>query len=334
MEHDVRDVVRRQQERPAAQRGPGQHQHRAVWRHAQRSQGNADAYRPFQLYGDINVIDHTLYSNYHSWQNLVQPPDGQASASRPRTRSRRRWASAAASRAGSIQPPDLSRHPRLLVRRPRQRSPSHLQRRVQLELLPEVKTGVTNAILGNWQISGITPVRHRRAAAGHRRRRQLPHRRHRRAGRHAQQRRPSPGRTQIPAMPVLTCDPRGSGDVLARAECFAAPSPGQNGNFVWPEHRGPWYMQPRPVAVQELPDRRQQEGRSSGCRRTTSSTTRSGAGRRAEPEPRLRERRPDQRRTSGCCRPTTSTAGASSSWRSSSTSTARARRKVCSAIGL
>ena len=50
------------------------------------------------------------------------------------------------------------------------------------------------------------------------------------------------GSPSIPVMPVLTCDPRGSGDVLARAECFAAPSAGSNGNFVWPNIQGAWYV--------------------------------------------------------------------------------------------
>ena len=51
VEHDVRDVVRRQQERPAAQRRLGQHQHPAVRRRAQRRQRRMPA-RPFQLYND------------------------------------------------------------------------------------------------------------------------------------------------------------------------------------------------------------------------------------------------------------------------------------------
>ena len=41
-------------------------------------------------------------------------------------------------------------------------------------------------------------------------------------------------------MPVLSCDPRGSGDVLAKAECFAPPTwPAATGNYVWPNIEGP-----------------------------------------------------------------------------------------------
>ena len=50
------------------------------------------------------------------------------------------------------------------------------------------------------------------------------------------------GSPQIQVMPVLTCDPRGSGDVLAKPECFAAPAPGQNGNFIWPNIQGNSYV--------------------------------------------------------------------------------------------
>ena len=50
------------------------------------------------------------------------------------------------------------------------------------------------------------------------------------------------GSPSIPAMPVLTCDPRGSGDVLAVANCFKNPTPGNNGNFVWPNIEGPHYF--------------------------------------------------------------------------------------------
>jgi hypothetical protein len=42
-------------------------------------------------------------------------------------------------------------------------------------------------------------------------------------------------------MPLLTCDPRASGDLVANPECFSAPSPGQNGNFIWPAVVGSSY---------------------------------------------------------------------------------------------
>ena len=44
-------------------------------------------------------------------------------------------------------------------------------------------------------------------------------------------------------MPVLTCDPRQglSGDQVLNPSCFALPTPGSNGNYIFPSLRGPAY---------------------------------------------------------------------------------------------
>ena len=44
-------------------------------------------------------------------------------------------------------------------------------------------------------------------------------------------------------MPVLTCDPREglSGDQLLNPSCFALPAAGSNGNYIFPNLRGPAY---------------------------------------------------------------------------------------------
>ena len=114
-------VVCRQQERPAAERRPRQHQHRPVRRHAQRSQWQSDA-TGRSRYGDINVIEHRLYRTTTRGRTCSAGRE-RASASRPRTRSRRRSASAAASRAHHAA---AGRPSRLLVRRARQRSPTRV----------------------------------------------------------------------------------------------------------------------------------------------------------------------------------------------------------------
>lgn len=201
--------------------------------------GNADAYRPFQLYGDINVITHNLYSNYHSWQNLVSRQTGRVSFTAAYT-----FSKALGIRGGqqgrAIQPPDLSQIRQYsygVLGNDRR----HIFSVAYSWLLPEVKTGLTNAVLGNWQITGISqfvtgaPLQvvggdgnFRLDGTG--------------AGGVTLSSQAITGSPQIQAMPVLTCDPRGSGDVIARAECFAAPSPGQNGNFIWPNIMGPSYL--------------------------------------------------------------------------------------------
>ena len=51
------------------------------------------------------------------------------------------------------------------------------------------------------------------------------------------------GSPDIAAMPVLTCDPREgvSGDQVLNPSCFALPTPGSNGNYIFPDLRGPAY---------------------------------------------------------------------------------------------
>ncbi len=181
-------------------------------------------FRPFQLYGNMNVIDHTLYSNYHSFQNLLSRQTGRFSFTAAYT-----FSKALGIRGGAqgqaVYPPSLSAI--------REASYGVLgnDRRHLLSLaynwnLPPVKTGLTNAVLGNWQISGISqfvsgaPLQVIGGAGNFRI-----------DGTNAQGVTISntriTGSNDIPAMPVLTCDPRGTGDVVARSECFSAPSPGR-----------------------------------------------------------------------------------------------------------
>ena len=109
-------------------------------------------------------------------------------------------------------------------------------------LLPPVKTGITNAILGNWQMSGFrscvsgAPLQVVGGTA------RLP-------ASAARTRTASPisnaninGSPDIAVMPVLTCDPRGSGDLLVLGRMLPAPAAGQIGNYIWPNITGPSYM--------------------------------------------------------------------------------------------
>jgi len=101
---------------------------------------------------------------------------------------------------------------------------------------------LTNAILGNWQLSGISqwisgvPLQLVGGTGNFRI-----------SGTNAQGVEINPQNivgsiAPLIVMPVLTCDPRGSGDVLAKGECFAAPAVGEAGTYVWPNIEGPSYM--------------------------------------------------------------------------------------------
>src|SRR5262249_22197786 len=99
--------------------------------------------------------------------------------------------------------------------------------------LPEVSTGVTNWILGNWQVSGISqfvsgaPLQVIGGAGNFR----IDGTNKDGVNINSDN---INGSNAIPVMPVLTCDPRGSGDNPINANCFSAPSVGQLGNFVFP----------------------------------------------------------------------------------------------------
>src|SRR5581483_4264879 len=52
------------------------------------------------------------------------------------------------------------------------------------------------------------------------------------------------GTTSTPLLPVLTCDPRSglkSGQYF-NPNCFAPPTPGHNGDIIWPYIKGPAFF--------------------------------------------------------------------------------------------
>jgi hypothetical protein len=201
--------------------------------------GNADAARPFQSYNSVNVTTHSLYSNYHSWQNLVSRQSGKFSFTAAYTLSKA-LGIRGNSQGQSIQPPTLAQI-REFAYGVLGNDRTHVFSLAYSWNLPEVSTGVTNAILGNWQVSGISqyvsgaPLQ---VIGG--------------AGNFRIDGTNKDGVTinndningsnAIPVMPILTCDPRASGDTLINANCFSAPAVGQLGNFVFPNATGPWYF--------------------------------------------------------------------------------------------
>ncbi len=117
---------------------------------------NPDDFRPFLLWGDINVTQHNLYSNYHSWQSLVSRQTGKFSFTAAYTFSKALGIRAGGGLTGrAIYPPDINQL-RQYTYGTLGNDRRHLLSLAYSWLLPEVKSGVTNAILGNWQISGIS----------------------------------------------------------------------------------------------------------------------------------------------------------------------------------
>jgi hypothetical protein len=201
--------------------------------------GNADNYRPFQLWGNINQTQHNLYSNYHSWQSLISRQAGKFSFTASYTLSKALGIRSTTSGGVAVQPPtsgQLKEFGYGVLSDDRR----HVASLAYSWLLPEVKSGITNAILGNWQISGISqflsgvPLQVLNGSINFGLSGTL-------ADGTTISNTAITGSPDIPAMPILTCDPRGSGDQIVRADCFAPPSPGHNGNYIWPNVTSPWY---------------------------------------------------------------------------------------------
>ena len=87
------------------------------------------------------------------------------------------------------------------------------------------------------------------------------------------------GSPQIAAMPVLTCDPTSDlrGEEIFNPRCFALPAPGQNGSYIFPDLRGPSYLNHDFGLFKNFSVRRTAGKSSSGRRSRTFSIIRSGS---------------------------------------------------------
>jgi len=204
--------------------------------------GNPDLYRPFPQYGDLNVVRHTHYQNYNSWQSLVSRQGSRFSMTASYT-----WSKALGIRGGGqgqvvIPPGD----PRDFSYGVLGYDRTHVFNLGYSWLLPDVENNtLLNAILGGWQLTGVStyisgaplqPLAGTGVNFGL-------------TGTDAQGRAIGnaliTGSPQITAMPLLTCDPTQgtSGDQILNPSCFALPSPGQNGTYIWPSNiRGPRFI--------------------------------------------------------------------------------------------
>ena len=222
-------------------------------------EGDANRYRPFPKYGSFNVFRHSMYQNYHARSDAAQPGELEVRLHGAYTYSKTLGVRSGdrGSRTGA-----RGRHPRSSVQLRRARHGSHARGLGRLQL-PVRRRRDSEALRGRArQLAGHGhhAVHQRRAAerwrpgnfdiqgtladgSGDQR-----DAHHRIAGRRVQ--------------PALTCDPRE--DVPRRSgaatrACFAAPSVGPNGNYVFPDLRGPGYINHDFVDLQELPDGRRRQ---------------------------------------------------------------------------
>jgi Carboxypeptidase regulatory-like domain len=203
--------------------------------------GDPNAYRPLGQYGDLPVARHTHYQNYNALQTLLSRQGSRLSYTVAYTLSKALGIRGDAQ--GSVtQPPGDIRDSAYGVLGYDRR---HVLNIGYSWLLPDVdKNAFLNALAGGWQFTGVStwisgaplqPLSQTGVNFG------LTGTL---ANGAAINNAAVSGSPQIAAMPVITCNPTEnlSGDQILNPSCFALPSFGQNGNYIFPDIRGPGYM--------------------------------------------------------------------------------------------
>lgn len=203
--------------------------------------GDPNNYRPMPQYGDVPVSRHTHYQNYHALQTLLSRQGSRFSFTTAYTLSK-----ALGIRGGgqgsTTQPPGNIRDSAYGILGYDRR---HVVNVGYSWLLPDIDgRPLLNAVAGGWQITGVStwvsgaplqPLAGTGVNFG------LTGTL---ANGAAISNQAISGSPAIAAMPVLTCDPRNgtTGDQIINPSCFALPSSGKNGNYIFPDMRGPAYM--------------------------------------------------------------------------------------------
>lgn len=209
--------------------------------------GDPNRYRLLPNYGDLTVYRHSIYSNYHGLQSLLSRQRGNFNFTLAYT-----FSKALGIRANGTGPAAVSEYLKDASGNPVDTRSfnygvSSLDRTHVLTAsyswqLGNIKSGgIANAILGGWQITGIStyisgaPLQ---AATNT----NFSITGTLADGSDINATRVS-GSPSVPAQPVLTCDPtQGVPDgFFFNPSCFAAPKAGQNGDFIFPYIKGQPY---------------------------------------------------------------------------------------------
>ncbi len=211
--------------------------------------GDPNKYRLLPNYGDLNVYRHSLYSNYHGLQALLSRQRGRFNYTLAYTFSK----ALGIRSAGGTGPAAVSEYLKDAKGNPVDERTfnygvlgtdrTHVATASYSWQLGEFKNNAfLNAVLGGWQLTGIstyisgTPLQAATSTnfsmSG-----TLAD------GTDISSTRVS-GSPSVPAQPKLTCDPASGvpSGYLFNPSCFAAPSAGQNGNFIFPYIKGQKYL--------------------------------------------------------------------------------------------
>jgi hypothetical protein len=211
--------------------------------------GDPNKYRLLPNYGDLTVYRHSLYANYHGLQALLSRQRGRFNFTLAYT-----FSKGLGIRAGdNTGPGAVSEYLKDAKGNPvDQRSfnygvlgtdRTHVATASYSWQLGEFKNnGFLNAIVGGWQVTGIStyisgaPLQ-AATSTNFNMTGTLAD------GTDITATRVS-GSPSVPAQPKLTCDPTSGvpGGYLFNPSCFAAPTAGQNGNFIFPYVKGQKYL--------------------------------------------------------------------------------------------
>jgi hypothetical protein len=195
---------------------------------------NPDTFRPYGQYGDLSVYRHNAYVNYHGLQTLLSRQRGRFNFTAAYTFSKVigiRSEDPSGARAGSEYIWDPRTHNYGILGNDR----THVASASVSWLLPDLKDkgGLVNALLGNWQVVGIGTYVSGAPLWGNNGNFDIGGTT---VGGIPIDSQHITGSNQIRPQPVITCDPNANvpSGYLFNPACFAAPTPGANGNYVFP----------------------------------------------------------------------------------------------------
>jgi hypothetical protein len=214
--------------------------------------GDQAKYRPLPNYGDLNIYRHSLYSNYHSLQTLLSRQRGRFNFTASYTFSKALgvWGSSQGGSGISEYQFDMRSYNYGILPNDR----THVASAAISWLLPEIKgNGLLNGIFGNWQVAGISTYVSGAPLQS------VTSRNFNMGGTLADG--TSIGNVQITgspqlnAQPVLTCNPTENvpSGYMFNPSCFAPPSVGANGNYIFPYMKGNSYYNQDLSAFKNFP---------------------------------------------------------------------------------
>jgi hypothetical protein len=197
--------------------------------------------RPLPQYGDFQIYRHSNYQNYHGLQTLLSRQKGDFNFTLAYTFSKSLGILGGGQGAPGVSEYQLD--PRQTIYGVLSSDRTHVLAATYSLKFPDVKKGgLLNAILGGWQVSGISTYISGQPLQS------FGSSNFGMTGTLADGTEISAeninGTPDVPAQPVLTCDPSKGvpSGYMFNPNCFAPPSPGQNGNFIFPYIKGQPYF--------------------------------------------------------------------------------------------